>query len=152
MNKKPAVLLLAVIALAVAAASASAAVAKGVEPEFDVSDPSGSLFPSDLFTVPDASQPTGLRVNLPKPDCTVQPSDCNDIAVLNTLDGFNLQPRLSIPFTGPIDPASVSSETVFLFKLSCMVASCPADSRVGEGAGVPPGAEAERSGRNRLKP
>jgi dienelactone hydrolase len=117
MNKKPAVLLLAVIALAVAAASASAAVAKGVEPEFDVSDPSGSLFPSDLFTVPDASQLTGLRVNLPKPDCTVQPSDCNDIDVLNTLDGFNLRPRLSIPFTGPIDLSTVSSDSVFLFKL-----------------------------------
>jgi dienelactone hydrolase len=117
MNKKTSVLLLAVIALALSAARASAAAAKGVEPEFDVSDPGGSLFPSDLFTVPDASQLTGLRVNLPKPDCTVQPSDCNDIAVLNTLDGFNLQPRLSIPFTGPIDLSTVSNDSVFLFAL-----------------------------------
>jgi hypothetical protein len=36
---------------------------------------------------------------------------------LNTLDGFNLQPRLSIPFTGPIDPSTASSRTVFLFAL-----------------------------------
>jgi hypothetical protein len=31
--------------------------------------------------------------------------------VLNALDGFNLQPQLPIPFTGPIDAASVSNDT-----------------------------------------
>src|SRR5262245_8855139 len=66
-----------------------------VETLFDVSTPSGSPFPSDRFTVPDASQLTGLRVNLPKPDCVASPSDCQDIDILNTVDGFNLQPRLS---------------------------------------------------------
>ena len=40
-----------------------------------------------------------------------------DIDVLNTLDGFNLQPRLSIPFTGAIDPASATSANVFLVRL-----------------------------------
>jgi hypothetical protein len=120
MSRSPKITLflgLAVAAVALAAARAPAAVAKGVEPGFDVSDPSGSLFPSDLFTVPDSSQLTGLRVSLPKPDCTVQPSDCNDIDVLNTLDGFNLQPRLSIPFTGPINLNTVSSNSIFLFAL-----------------------------------
>jgi len=34
-----------------------------------------------------------------------------------TLDGFNLQPRLSIPFSGPIDVSTVSSRTVFLVRL-----------------------------------
>ena len=29
-----------------------------------------SVFPSDRFTVPDAAQLTGLRVDLPVPDCT----------------------------------------------------------------------------------
>jgi hypothetical protein len=47
----------------------------------------------------------------------VRPSDCADIDVLNTLDGFNLQPRISIPFTGAIDPASVNSSNVFLVRL-----------------------------------
>src|SRR5439155_455939 len=55
--------------------------------------------------------------NLPKPNCATFPSDCADIDVLNTLDGFNLQPRISIPFTGPIDPASVNSSNVFLVSL-----------------------------------
>jgi hypothetical protein len=74
----------------------------------------GQPFPSNLYTVPDASQITGLRVDVPKPDCAVRPSDCADIAVLDTLDGFNVQPRISIPFSGPIDLTTVSSSTVFL--------------------------------------
>jgi hypothetical protein len=74
----------------------------------------GQPFPSNLYTEPDRTQVTGLRVDLAKPDCAVRPSDCADIDVLNTLDGFNVQPRISIPFSGPIDLATVSSETVFL--------------------------------------
>jgi hypothetical protein len=74
----------------------------------------GQPFPSNLYTVPDASQLTGLRVNLPQPDCATHPSDCADVAVLDSLDGFNIQPRISIPFSGPIDISTVSSSTVFL--------------------------------------
>jgi len=74
----------------------------------------GQPFPTDLLTKPDATQLTGLRVDLPQPDCTTHPSDCQDVAVLNTLDGFNIQPRLSVPFSGPIDLSTVSSDTVFL--------------------------------------
>ena len=57
---------------------------------------------------------TRLRVDLPKPNCATHPSDCADIAVLNTLDGFNIQPRISVPFSGPIDLSTVSSSTIFL--------------------------------------
>ena len=67
-----------------------------------------------LQTVEDANQATGLRVSLPLPDCAARPSDCEDVAVLNTLDGFSLQPRLSIPFSGAVELATVSSDTVFL--------------------------------------
>ena len=74
----------------------------------------GQPFPSNLYTTPDSSQLTGLRVDLPRPDCAARPSDCQDIAVLDTLDGFNVQPRISVPFSGPIDLSSVSSSTVFL--------------------------------------
>jgi dienelactone hydrolase len=74
----------------------------------------GQPFPTNLETVLDPTQATFLRVNLPKPDCAARPSDCADIDVLNTLDGFNIQPRISIPFSGPIDPTTVSSSTVFL--------------------------------------
>jgi hypothetical protein len=95
----------------------SVARAAGVEPRFDLSGPTGSPFPSDRFTVPDWTQLTGLRVALPKPDCAARPSDCEDVDVLNDLDGFNVQPRISIPFTGELDLASVSSESIFLVRL-----------------------------------
>src|SRR5882724_12004509 len=88
-----------------------------VEVLFDFSSPASSPFPSDRFTVDDHDQNTGVRVKLPKPDCAIRSSDCADIDVINTLDGFNLQPRLSIPFSGPIDVSSVSSSTVFLVRL-----------------------------------
>jgi hypothetical protein len=73
----------------------------------------GQPFPTNLLTTPDPDQLTGLRVDLPRPDCAARPSDCGDVAVLNTLDGFNVQPRISIPFSGPVDLSSVSGETVF---------------------------------------
>ncbi len=96
----------------------SLAQAAGVQPGFDLSSPSGSPFPSDRYTTPDRTQLTGLRVELPKPSCAVFPSDCQDIDVLNELDGFNVQPRLSIPFTGAIDPATATSDSIFLVRLS----------------------------------
>src|SRR4051812_4271156 len=84
---------------------------------FDLANPDSGPFPSDRFTVADASQLTGLRVDLPLPDRATRPSDYDDVSVINTLDGFNLQPRLSIAFSGPIDVNTVNSNTVFLVKL-----------------------------------
>lgn len=96
-----------------------AVTAAGVEVLFDRHDRSRTLFPSDQFTVFDGSQNTRRRVNLAAPDCTPPKSivPCWDIDVLNTLDGFNIQPRLSIPFSGPIDVWTVNSDSVFLVSL-----------------------------------
>src|SRR5262249_6838247 len=74
----------------------------------------GQPFPTNLLTIPDPAQLTGLRVDLPRPDCEARPSDCADVTVLNTLDGFTVLPRISIPFSGPIDLSTVSSDAVFL--------------------------------------
>src|SRR5262249_29182540 len=84
---------------------------------FDLDSPDRGPFPSDRFTVADASQLTGLRANLPLPDAATRPSDYDDLSVINTLDGFNLQPRLSISFDGPIDVNSVNSDDVFVIRL-----------------------------------
>ncbi len=91
--------------------------AAATRPLFNLQSLSQSPFPSDRFTIGDARQNTGLRVNLPTPNCTTHPSDCADFALINQLDGFNLQPRISIPFDGAIDPSTVSSKTVFLVQL-----------------------------------
>ncbi len=95
----------------------TAALAARVHALFSATSASGGPFPTNLFSVPDASHNTGIRVNYPKPDCQVFVSACEGIEVLNTLDGFNPQPQLYIPFSGPIDVTTVSSETVFLISL-----------------------------------
>ena len=107
------------------------ALAAGVSVRFDVNDPAGSPFPSDRFTRPDWSQRTGRVVNLPKPNCAVFVNDCQDVDVINTLDGFNIQPRISVPFTGAIDPASVTSQTVFLVNLGDTLSGKGFGQRVG---------------------
>src|SRR3954451_25282782 len=71
-------------------------------------------FPTNLETVSDATTVTGLRVNLPMPDCAAFPSDCEDDAVLDTLEVFNIQPSTGIPFDPAIDLSPVSSSSVFL--------------------------------------
>ena len=88
-----------------------------VQARFDLDHPDTGLFPSDVFTVADPTHNTGRRVNLPYPDCATQRSNCEDLDVINTLDGFGLQSRISIPFDGAIDPNTVTSETVFLISL-----------------------------------
>ena len=86
-------------------------------PLFNLQSTTQSPFPSDRFTVFDAEQLTGLRVNVPLPNCATNPSDCADLTLVNQLDGFNPQPRLSIPFDGAIDVSTVDSSTVFLVQL-----------------------------------
>src|SRR5256714_8612826 len=73
------------------------------------------IFPSDVFTVRDNRQLTGRRVHFRRgidypsfkgkirPACTqADYSICDGFAELNRLDGFDLQPRVVVPFTGPI--------------------------------------------------
>jgi hypothetical protein len=108
-------------------ATVAPTLAAGVHARFDVSSSSGMPFPSDLFTVADPSHNSGVRVSLPKPDCAVRPVDCADIDILDTLDGFNLQPRVSIPFSAPIDVATVNSANVFFLSRG--------DTRGGGGGG-----------------
>ncbi|MEW6705701.1 MAG: hypothetical protein AB1430_12700 [Pseudomonadota bacterium] len=97
--------------------SAAAWAGGGVSVRFDLSRPDGAPFPSDRYTVHDGGNLTLRRVHLPKPDCALRPSDCADIDVLNTLDGFSTQPRITVPFDGHIDPSTVNSESVFLLCL-----------------------------------
>jgi len=120
-----------IASIAVSFAWPAAAAARGVQVRLDFSSPSTSPFPSDRFTRPDWSQNTFRRVNLPKPNCAVQVSDCQDIDVINTLDGFNTQPRITVPFTGDIDVASVTSDTVYLVNLGDTLSLRGFGQRVG---------------------
>ena len=77
------------------------------------------IFPDDFFTVPDPSQLTGKRVNLRAgidfPNCDgTNYSICDSNAMLNQLDGFDLQPRVTVPFSGPIKLASVNDSNFYI--------------------------------------
>lgn len=91
----------------------------------------GAPFPSNRYTVFDGTQNTLRRVNLPKPDCAVRVSDCQDIDVINTLDGFSTQPRITVPFTGDIDLSTVNSDTIFLVNLGDTFTLRGSGDRVG---------------------
>lgn len=69
-------------------------------------------FPDDRLTVLDSSQLTGRRVALPLGDCSRLKSSCDVDRLLNQLDGFDLDPRMSITFSRPVDPAAVAARVV----------------------------------------
>ena len=58
-------------------------------------------------------------------------SDCADLSLINTLDGFNTQPRISIPFTGDIDPATITTDTVYLLQVGDAQTGAARGQRVG---------------------
>jgi len=117
--------------VAAALAAPLLAFGAGVSVRMDPSSPATTPFPSDRFTQVDWTQNTLRRVKLPKPDCAVRVSDCADIDVINTLDGFNTQPRITVPFTGDIDLATVTSETVYLVNLGDTLSGRGFGERVG---------------------
>ena len=85
------------------------------------------IFPDNAFSVRDRNQVTGRRVRFRmgvdyptvggtvRRKCTATTySICDGFAQLNTLDGFDLQPRVTVPFTGAIDLASVNDRNFFI--------------------------------------
>jgi Bacterial virulence factor lipase N-terminal len=103
---------------AMASADVDSTSSKGaVSALFNLHHPKKGPFSTDIFTVADHTHNTERRVNLPYPDCTIRVSDCKDLDVINTLDGFGLQPQLSVPFDGPIDVDTANSDAIFLINL-----------------------------------
>lgn len=85
------------------------------------------IFPDNAFTVRDRAQLTGRRVHFrrgidyPTVDGRVRPrctsadySICDAFSQLGKLDGFDLQPRVVVPFTGDVDLASVNDANFFI--------------------------------------
>jgi hypothetical protein len=74
-----------------------------------------AVFPNDRFTVLDSRQVTGRRIHLPMPRCTrATYSICDGVKLLNTLDGFDIQPRVYVPFSGAINVRTVTPKTVYI--------------------------------------
>jgi dienelactone hydrolase len=77
-----------------------------------------AIFPNDRYTVADPAQRTGRRVALPEPSCPVDPSGCDEVALLNQLDGFSVHPRIALTFNEPITVESVTREAAFILPLA----------------------------------
>lgn len=77
--------------------------------------PDTRTMPSNSYTVGDATQLTGRRVNLPVPVCdSTNSSVCDDLALLNLQDGFDLRPRVTVPFSGPINVSTVNATSFYV--------------------------------------
>jgi hypothetical protein len=101
MNKTIAVSAAGVVLLALGVQAA------GVRVEFNPQRADVGPFPTDFLTVPDATQRTLLRVNLPQPNCNQRPSDCGEVQLINQLDGFSVDPQVAVRFSGAIRPESL---------------------------------------------
>ncbi len=88
-------------ALVLAALVAATLPAMPVPAAPEAAQPAGRvLFPTNALTVADDSQLTGRRLNFPLPDCTTHPSKCDELRLLNQLDGFDLEPRVEVQLEG----------------------------------------------------
>lgn len=83
------------------------------------------LFPTDRLTAADPAQLTGRRVRLSLVNCFAAPSSCDEIGLLNGLDGWSVNPRMTLAFTAPIVLASVTPGSVFVLPLGDDVAAEP---------------------------
>src|ERR1039457_7211474 len=81
--------------------------ASGVTVSWNPEDPTIGPYPTDALTTPDSTQKSGMRINLPMPDCTAAPSDCQDVQLINQLDGFQTAPRIRVTFSSPVDVNSI---------------------------------------------
>jgi len=100
--------------------------ASGVTVLWSPGDPTTGPYPTDYLTTPDSTQKSGIRVNLPMPDCVAAPSDCQDVQLMNQLDGFQTAPRIVVRFSAPIDPNTLAGGIYYV----------PLDNRTQEERGI----------------
>ncbi len=81
---------------------------------FDPSTPATGPFPNDFLTVADPAQKTGLRMNLPLPDCSAQYTACQETGLLEQVDGFSLRARATVRFSGPVDTTTLRDGIFFV--------------------------------------
>src|SRR4051794_27274819 len=73
------------------------------------------IFPANYFSVRDKKQLTGRHVRIKHKRCTSATySICDSYAQLSKLDGFDLQPRVTVPFSGAIKLDSVNDSNFFI--------------------------------------
>ena len=75
------------------------------------------LFPTDRLTEADPRQLTGRRIRLSLVNCFEAPSTCDEINLLNGLDGWSVNPRMTLAFTGRVSLDSITRASAFVLPL-----------------------------------
>ena len=75
------------------------------------------LLPTDRLTQADPAQLTGRRIHLSLVSCRETPSTCDEINLLNGLDGWSVNPRITLGFSGPVKLDSITRSSVFVLPL-----------------------------------
>jgi len=83
------------------------------------------LFPTDRLTEADPAQLTGRRVRLSLVNCFEAPSSCDEITLLNGLDGWSVNPRMTLAFSAPIALDTITRSSAFVLPLAAEVAAEP---------------------------
>src|ERR1043165_8017331 len=81
---------------------------------FDPATPTTGPFPSDALTTFDPLQKTGLRINMPVPDCSTQYNACQEGGLLDQLDGFSLRARARVQFSGAVNASTLRDGIFFV--------------------------------------
>ena len=98
---------------------------------FDPGTPATGPFPTDFLTTFDALQKTGIRMNLPLPDCTAQYTSCQETGLLEQLDGFSLRARVQVRFSGAVNTATLR-DGIFLVALDNLTQDEPGIHKPGD--------------------
>ena len=115
----------------------SAASAADVRLMFDPSRIEVGPFPTDALTVADARQKTGRRMNLPLPNCQVEPSTCAEYSLINQYDGYDPALRARVRFSDAIQPETLRNGFYFVWLDSL----APGEFNLGDSATTSPGNE-----------
>ena len=73
-------------------------------------------YPTNVLTSPSFLQSTGRQINLPIPSgCSVLSTlpNCVNVLLENQLDGFIINPRIAICFSGPINTGTLQTAIAF---------------------------------------
>ena len=81
---------------------------------FNPNDPRTGPFPTDYLTVADATQKTGVHLNMPLPSCDTQYTSCQEIGLIEQMDGFNTRARTLVRFSGPIDTSTLKGAMYYV--------------------------------------
>ena len=105
--------------------------AAGTTVLFDPATPETGPFPTDFLTVSDLLQKSGVRVDIPVPDCGAQYTACQEAGLAGQLDGFSLRARIHVRFSADVNTSTLPAG-IFLVALDNLTQDEPGIYKPGD--------------------